>query len=157
MFIDGLNPLGQRRMFRFRLVRLLAFDFENQRRSRCQPNQKIGAVFSHDAAVDVQNLEAEVIVLDPSFHEIIMLQLVCLRGLPAAVKRGDVDVRLSRLLARAGGIPLPHVGGAHNRPLAVEHRGQPARVFEADCLQMCCTMRFIFRIKSIRRLSSSAS
>jgi hypothetical protein len=69
MGVHGFDPLIQELALGFALIRVLPFSFEDQMISHLEPNDQVGAKFMHDAAVNVEHFETEMIV----FHSSISL------------------------------------------------------------------------------------
>ena len=51
--VDGVDPFGEESAFRTILFALLPLGFKHQHMAGSQPNEKIGTVLAHYAAVDV--------------------------------------------------------------------------------------------------------
>ena len=131
----GGAPLLEIRAFGAVAVAVPALHFQDQHVSGREPDQEVGAVLADHAAVHVEHLEAEMIVLHPGGDRRVVVEGIGFRCLPGAVVYAQVDVAALRVFARLAGVPGEHVAGRADRVIAVEDRRQPFRVPEADRLQ----------------------
>ena len=65
MKLYGANPFSEKLAFGFVLLGILAFDFEDERFAGGHADQIVRTIFQDDAAVDVDDFKAHVVVLDP--------------------------------------------------------------------------------------------
>lgn len=74
MYVDGLHPLPQKVPFGTVLLRIPALSLQHEVRAALQPDEKSRAVFADHAAIDIQHLEAEVLILYPGFYRRVMVK-----------------------------------------------------------------------------------
>ena len=98
--VDGLDPFGEEPVLGQVLVAVLALGLEHQHVTRCEPDEEIGAVFPHHAAMDVEHLEAEMVVLHPGGHLGGAVEDEGLGRFPRAVEDAEIDVTARRGLTR---------------------------------------------------------
>src|SRR5439155_12849611 len=101
---------------------ILSLNFQNQGSAVCQPNQIIWPEFVNYPFEGVRNLKTYVVVLDPSTHILIAVQLKRFVCFPAAVVNAHIDVRALGVLACLSAVPGKHVAGGADGSLCVEHR-----------------------------------
>ena len=65
MRVDGVDPFFEKPAFGSVLIAVAALYFQNQHVTRTEPDEKVGPVLPHHAAIDVEHLEAQVIVFHP--------------------------------------------------------------------------------------------
>ena len=99
MLVYGLDPFIQKRTLGFVLVGVLAFRFKNQIASGLYPDDKIWPVFVHDAFINIEHFETEMIVLYRRVDVFIAIQLESFRRFPGAVENTEVDMRPLREFA----------------------------------------------------------
>jgi len=68
MRVDSLNPFGKERAFGTVAVGVLTLGLQHQYVTRRQPDQEVRSLFPDHAPVDVEHLEAEMVVLHPGGH-----------------------------------------------------------------------------------------
>src|ERR1700722_11506739 len=141
MFIDGVYPVAQKLPLRLVLLGVLPLYFQNNGDAVRQPDQKVWPVLLYDALPDEENLETEMIVLNPRFDFLGPVQLIGFRRLPRAVINGKIDVALLCELTGPAGVPRAHVASvgwlvqADEESHGLADCSAPAVVFEAGILQ----------------------
>ena len=68
VLIDGLNPFGEEHALSPVAVSVLTLGLQHQDVARRQTDEEVGTVFSHHTTMDVEHLEAEMVVLHPGGH-----------------------------------------------------------------------------------------
>lgn len=66
--VDSVNPFGEEHPLGLVALGILTLGLEHKHVTRQKADQEIGPVFPHHAFVDVEHLEAEVVVLYPGGH-----------------------------------------------------------------------------------------
>ena len=75
VLVDGLNPLFQSAVLGITLLVRLPLGFQNQHVPGFQANDEVRALLPHHAPIDVEHLEAQMVVLDPGLDQRIVVQL----------------------------------------------------------------------------------
>ena len=110
MRIDRLYPLFEGLPLGLVLPRVLPLDFQHKYCAVGQPDKEVGPVLVHDTFVDVEDLEAPVVVLHSGGDMgIVVDERDSLACLPGAVVDVEVDVGLLRALAKHPRVPGTHV------------------------------------------------
>ena len=98
----------------------------------CEADEVVGAVFEDDAFENIENFEAQMVVLDPRGDIRIAVKLERFTGFPAGIEDAEIDVGAGGGLAGATGEPSLHVAGGADRAFFVEYGNNGQRVFKAD-------------------------
>ena len=69
VLVDGLCPLLQASALGLGLLVRLPFGLQDQHVARLQSDDEVRAVLPHNTPVDVEHLEAQVVVLDPGVYQ----------------------------------------------------------------------------------------
>ena len=69
--VDGLRPFIKIAMFHFILFTNLAFRLQHQHVAVFHADQKVRSVFPNNTTIDIENLEGQMIVLDPCCNRIV--------------------------------------------------------------------------------------
>ena len=109
MRVDGVDPFFEEPAFGSVLIAVAAFYFQNQHVTRPEPDEKVGPVLPHHSAIDVEHLEAQVVVFHPCRHRGVAIKLEGFGRLPRAIIDAEIDVALDSVLARLTGVPRSHV------------------------------------------------
>ena len=64
MRVDGLGPFGEVLALGPILVAVPALRFQHQHVARLEPDEEVGTVLPHHAPMDVEHLEAQVVIMD---------------------------------------------------------------------------------------------
>ena len=120
MRIDSLHPLVQEPPFGAVLLRIAAFDLQDEGRTTVQPEKKIRPVFTDHTAIDIEHLKAEVIVLGPCLDGRVMVQSEGFRCLPGAVIDADIDVAPFARGTGLARVPGSHVSCGADGPVLVK-------------------------------------
>ena len=96
--------------------------------------RKSGRNFLDDAFVDVEDLESQVVVLDPGSDIGIAVKLESFAGFPARIEHREIDVGMDGWLAGPAREPRPHVAGGAEGPLFVELGNDRQGVLKAKWL-----------------------
>lgn len=75
MLVHALDPFIQELPLGPIFLRILSFGLQDQMIAVCQADDEVRPVFADHSPVDVQDLESEVIVLDPGRHFGIVVQM----------------------------------------------------------------------------------
>src|SRR5450756_237662 len=119
--IDSLHPFVQIASFNLVLLHVLPFGLQDEHFAISQPYQEVRPVFAHHAAIDVQNLKPQVVILCPGHHMLAVVQHKGVRCLPGAVINADVDMRFLCPLAGLTSEPSSHFARGADGMVAVEH------------------------------------
>ena len=76
MLIDGMGPLLQGTALGLGLLVRLPFGLQDQHVARLQSDDEVRAILSHNTPVDVEHLEAQVVVLNPGVYRRVAVELV---------------------------------------------------------------------------------
>ena len=102
------------------VVGVAALDFEDEGEAGAEADEEVGAVLADDAAVHIEDFEAEVVVLDPRLDCGVGVEVRNGPAFPVAVADGDGYRALLRGLGVAGGVPDGHFRGAADGVFGVE-------------------------------------
>ena len=111
MFVDRPRPFIKKSAFGPVLIAVPALGFQHEYVPGLEPDEEVGPILAHHAAMDIEHLEAEMIVLDPGIDQGIVVQLEGFRRLPGAVIDTKIDMAPGSIFTRLARIPLHHVPG----------------------------------------------
>lgn len=122
VLVDRLHPLGQVAPLGAVLGRVLPLHLKHELRALAELDQEVGPAPVDAPLPDVDHLEAQVVVLGPGDHVVVVVQREGLGRLPRAVVDAEVDVGALGVLAGLGRVPSGHVPGAAQGALTIQHQ-----------------------------------
>ena len=109
--VDGVDPFVEEPAFRLVLIPVAALGFQYQHVTGTEPDEKIRPILPHHAAMDVEHLEAKVVVFHPGRYRGVMIEMEGFGRLPRAVIDAKIDMAFRGMFAGLAGVPRPHVAG----------------------------------------------
>ncbi len=111
VFIDRPRPFIKKSAFGPVLFAVPALGFQHEHVPGLEPDQEVGPILAHHAAMDIEHLETEVIVLDPDIDHGVMVQLEGFGCLPGTVIDTKIDMAPGGILTRLARVSLHHIAG----------------------------------------------
>lgn len=133
MGVDGLDPFRQELALGSVAVGVLALGLQHQHVTRRKTDQEVGTVFPHYAPVDIEDLEAEMVILRPGINLRGVVEHEGVRSFPCAIENAEVDVAAGRGRTWLACEPSAHVARGADRPIPVKDGIESLRVLGADC------------------------
>ena len=111
MCVDSVHPFVEEPALGSVLFAVPSLGFQYQHVTRLEPDEEVRTILPHHAAMDVEHLEAEVIVFRPGGHLRGVVEGKGFRGFLGAVIDAEIDVAARCARARPAGVPYPHIAG----------------------------------------------
>ncbi len=107
MLVDVVHPLVKEAALGLVLLAVATFGLQDQIVAGFQTDDEVRAVFPNDTAIDIQHLEAEVIVLYPGFDLQVAVKFEGFRRLPGAVIDAEIDMAVRGVITGLAGVAGP--------------------------------------------------
>lgn len=134
MLVDGANPLDQKIALGSVLLSVLPLYLKDEEFAACETDDVIGTVFVNDAAINVEDFEAKMVVLDPRLDVRIAVEFKRFTRLPPGIEDAQIDMRLHSRSTGPPSKPRLHITGGPNGAFPVKDRHSCRGVIEGKRL-----------------------